>query len=71
MIPSCSKNKQETLLKGSDLGEKTHSRGVRFTWKSTAGAQIVAGTPEQFGREIAAEYAVYRRVAAERRIWAD
>ena len=36
-----------------------------------AGAQIVAGTPEQFGREIAAEYAVYRRVAAERRIWAD
>ena len=35
LIPSCSKNKQETLLKGSKLGEKTHSRGVRFTWKST------------------------------------
>src|SRR5690606_11749526 len=35
LIPSCSKNKQETLLKGSKLGEKTQSRGVRFTWKST------------------------------------
>ena len=38
MIPSCSKNKQETLLKGSKLGEKTQSRGVRFTWKSTLGS---------------------------------
>jgi len=36
LIPSCSKNKQETLLKGSKLDEKTQSRGVRFTWKSTA-----------------------------------
>jgi len=36
-----------------------------------AGAQIVAGTPEQFGREIAAEYAVYRQIAAARRITAE
>ena len=42
MIPSCSKNKQETLLKGSKLGEKTQSRGVRFTWKSTTKNKVVA-----------------------------